>query len=385
MTSTNLLKLSLYLGLAAGSLMPAFSQNKFTVNGQLGKELQGKVILQYYSHPNIFVRDSAMVVNGKFQFSGEVGDPYYASIQFMDGGVERKMLKPVDFNSFFLEGAAIKISSTDSIGRATITGGKTQTESLGRAALLEDLNKQYKPLAQLQGKYRMERDNEAAAALQKDITPILAKQEKIDSAWMAGHMDSYAAFLLWIKKQRGFIEKEGMTKFNLFSAAIRNSEQGKLFSERIKLSQKLAIGNTAPDISVKDTLGNNIALSSMRGKYVLLVFWVRDVVNYDAFAFNMRKISKRFKDKNFVTFGVSYDPEQRWREVIKSSGFNWVQTNDFDGFDNRMSVSETAKAYGIYSGSVPQGFLIGPDGKILKRKLAIFDGELGLELEKLVK
>ncbi|EDM35534.1 thiol:disulfide interchange protein [Pedobacter sp. BAL39] len=364
---------------------PAFSQHKFTINGQLAKDIQGKVILQYNSHPNTYVRDSAIVRNGAFSLQGEVGDPYFASLQFSDNKGGPKMGRVSDYKGFFVEGGTIKIVSADSIGNAAVTGGKGQADYLHRVALLKTLNDQYRPLAEQQAKMRMERNMEAAEALQKQIAPILAQQEKIDSAWIAASPDSYAAFLLWIKTQRGFIEDEGIKGFNRYSAAVRNTEQGKLFAERIQLSKKLAIGNVAPDFTVKDSLGNPVTLSSLKGKNVMLLFWISNVFGFDSFAVNMRKVSKRFKDKNFVILGVSYDEDSRWREAMKATTYNWVHTTDVGGIGNKEAISKTAKAYGLSLGAVPQGFLIGPDGKILMRRLALTDAELGLELEKAVK
>ena len=81
-----------------------------------------------------------------------------------------------------------------------------------------------------------------------------------------------------------------------------------------------------------------------------------------------------FKDKNFTIIGVSLDrPDARaaWIKAIKDDGLVWNQVSDLKYWNN-----DVANLYRI--SSIPQNFLIGPDGKIIAKNLRGADLEIKL-------
>ena len=119
----------------------------------------------------------------------------------------------------------------------------------------------------------------------------------------------------------------------------------------------------APDFTQNDAEGKPISLSSFRGKYVLVDFWAswcgpcrRENPNVVA-AYN------EFKDKSFTILGVSLDQDkQKWLDAIKNDGLSWTHVSDLAYWNNAV-----AKKYHVES--IPQNYLIGPDGKIVAKNL----------------
>jgi mycoredoxin-dependent peroxiredoxin len=126
----------------------------------------------------------------------------------------------------------------------------------------------------------------------------------------------------------------------------------------------IAIGDPAPDFTLRDQFGQDIALSSYRGsKAVALVFY--------PYAFSgvctgeMSGIRARLDE--FLTFdtevlAISCDPVYALRAFSDSDGLNFPLLSDF------WPHGEVARAYGVFdeSAGCPErsSYVIGKDGRV---------------------
>lgn len=125
----------------------------------------------------------------------------------------------------------------------------------------------------------------------------------------------------------------------------------------------VGLGQTAPEIKLPDPNGKEIALSSLRGKYVLVDFWASWCAPCRAENPNVVKAYQQYKDKNFTIFSVSLDQKKEvWVKAIKDDGLTWNHVSDLKFWD-----SEPAKAYGVEA--IPANFLLDPAGKIIAMNL----------------
>ncbi len=132
------------------------------------------------------------------------------------------------------------------------------------------------------------------------------------------------------------------------------------YVDKMKLT---AVGQPAPEIALPDPDGQVVALSSMKGKYVLVDFWAKWCGPCRQENPNVVRAYQKYKDKGFTVFGVSLDRNREdWLQAIKEDHLTWTHVSDL-----KYWQSEAAKTYNITG--IPFSVLLDPNGVIIAKNL----------------
>ncbi|WP_321348786.1 TlpA disulfide reductase family protein [uncultured Draconibacterium sp.] len=121
-------------------------------------------------------------------------------------------------------------------------------------------------------------------------------------------------------------------------------------------------GDNSPEIVLPDPDGNDVALSSLRGKVVLIQFWaavdrgsrIQNPVLVEAY--------NKYKRKGFEIYQVSVDVNRaEWVDAIDQDKLSWINVGDMEGSKLAAAV------YNVQS--VPYNYLLDEEGKIVAKNL----------------
>lgn len=121
-------------------------------------------------------------------------------------------------------------------------------------------------------------------------------------------------------------------------------------------------GDMAADFTItNDDYPGGLAISSLRGKYVVLEFWASWCPDCRRITPTMVELHDKFASDSVVFIGVSFDTDkEKWQSYVKENGMKWTQYSELKKWKKETTIDEPYKVRWI-----PTMYLIGKDGKIV--------------------
>ncbi|MFM9911075.1 MAG: redoxin domain-containing protein [Chitinophagaceae bacterium] len=330
--------------------------NSFTLTGKIKGIDSGWVSLVYSKGDSSYV-DSAKLNAGTFSFSGSTEYPQMAMLSMKDEANYENISR------FYLENSNITAEALkDSIGAAIYKGSATQeefTKLSGTTKVFEDKMKVLGEVWQNAGTNKKLKDS-----LSKQADGIQKEEQEVIKKFISDNPNSYVAASK-IRDLYSYNPKvpEFEKAYNGLDQSIKNSPLGKKIGLMLEIAQKTDIGKPSIDFTMNDLNGKPVALSSLKGNYVLLDFWASWCGPCRAENPNVKKAYQKFHAKGFEIIGVSMDDSKEdWIKAIKKDGLPWVHVSDLKGWK-----CEAGKLYGIQG--IPMNYLLDKEGKIVAKGL----------------
>lgn len=144
--------------------------------------------------------------------------------------------------------------------------------------------------------------------------------------------------------------------FNVAMNNLTNEVKLKTIKNIIGNFQRIAKGQISPSFNYKDVEGNEVTLESLKGKYVYIDCWASWCGPCIKEIPALKKLKKKFKNKNIQFVGISTDRDQEaWKKMVEKKNMEGIQLHI-------GSDQEFMQAFMV--NSIPRFILIDKEGKI---------------------
>lgn len=353
------------------------NRNVFTVRGSIDQEGYEYIKISRLDVDRPTLIDSARIRNnGKFKFRVEADYTDFYQLGFSGSNFITLLAEPgekikITFNSAFLpnefqvEGSEgtekIKILDYD------LSVTKRRLDSLGTL---------YSNASEEPG------FDSIGPGLEKQFNNVIKEQRNKNIAFVINNLTSLASIKALYQKidentyvlndlrdlQYLKIVNDSLTKYYPDSKHVQalsrdfTNEMNQLYANRLQ-----AIAKNLPEVKLDPDLtsvnGKRIALSSLKGRYVLLTFWsVRspECMNENR---QLKEIYKKYKNQGFEIYQINIDhDESEWRSTVKFEELPWISVREDD-------TNELPNARIFNVKSVPANYLFDKEGKIIATNL----------------
>jgi len=347
---------------------------KVVIKGIFPEDKQGTVYLEQSDVDRNTRIDTAVIRKGKVHFTIELQGPEFYQIGLGNN----------DFVSILaMPGENIELV----FGESPLITNYTVSGSPGSEKVRDLDIKLYKTKVSLDSVsqlYSSLSDNDILSkgpVLEKQYTDLMAEQRKYNIGFILENISSMASvkalyqridddtYVLYQPRDLQFLKivsdtlsvKYPTSKHVLALTENFKNEYNKLYLDHLTSVALQSTDKIDPDLP--DTDGNRVKLSSLRGKYVLMCFWVTTGETSMENLLELKSIYKSYHGKGLEIYQISLDRNvEQWKNVVKFEEIPWISVREDDPLNPRF-----ATIFNIQQ--LPSNMLFDPQGEIINVNL----------------
>ncbi len=297
------------------------AQNKlngpFTVNVSITNIHSAKRAVLYYANNSKLQKDSVLIENGKFSFSGIIGEPTVATLVLRSENnykMESAQFKSNNTFDFYLAPGLSEIKADSSLKKSTIQSSSKYVSDYNQyKSLIKEFFKNFNSIKRVDTLDQAEFLNIRYQALRESVYKI----------YILNNPSSPVAILAFGDYCRSIVSDSLKSLYYSITDSIRALPSGLKYERLFKALDRVKIGLQAPEFEINDINGMPIKLSSFKGEYLLIDFWASWCYPCRKGHPELIEIYNRFKNKDFTIISISLDKkdtEAVWRKAIMQDG-----------------------------------------------------------------
>jgi thiol-disulfide isomerase/thioredoxin len=353
------------------------NKNTFTINGTIKEKGQKTVFLNRVKVNTLVFEDSSKISkSGKFSFKIKATIPDFYQLGYSN----------TDFITL-LAGPAEKIDlvfSGKNLYRDYTVSGSEGSEKVRMLDLrlaetkrkLDSLRTVYAAASKEPGfdkkgpELEAEFNNTLKAIRQKNIEFIINNLKSMASIMAIYQKIDNDNYVLYDSRDLQYMKIVSDTLGHYYPnspnvQALTEDFRKELNQMYSKNLQNIAKSSPVIDLdpNLKDITGKRIALSSLKGKVVLLTFWSVESKECIAENLQLKDIYKTYSKKGFEIYQINVDQnEEAWRNEVRFDELPWINTREDDPLN-----PQNARLFNVRS--IPANYLYDRNGEIIASNL----------------
>lgn len=320
--------------------------------------------------------DTLFIKNGNFQYDLTFEEPVwitfypYAAIRTGTDGISRVLMTNKTMTVLWFPGEQLKITGEmepDYLSYQVSGSAFSQEESQFRLNQ-KDLMLQIDRLqSQLDSLASVGAPDSLVSKLYIQGLQVVQFLEEKQMDYIRTHdFSDLSAYLLLQQPLDTFIlyyeRFEEKAKASAFGKVLENSYMRGLSQKALAQPRRIESGSPALDFTLPDLKGNNVTLSSLKGKYLVLDFWGSWCIWCMKGIPQMTSYYAKYKDKVEFVGVACNDNEDDWKKAISEHNLQWTQLffsgdginipalYNISGFPTKIIIDPDFNIVGIFSG-----------------------------------
>ena len=369
---SSLLSSTLTIMLTISVLSCSSKPERGNINGNLKNFKESYVYLDEITIESAIPKDSAKVdEKGNFTLKFDTKEPSFYRLRLAENNY---ILLIVD------DKEQIEFSAdANNMGKTAQVKGSAESEKLFYAT--HHLQRNAEQLDSLNAVFQREQNNPALDSIKMVLQEAFNRMTEEEIVFIKSFIDKNTNSLACLAMIDKLSPDDNLAYYKKIDESLNkslpNNSYSKMFHKKVLELSRLSIGAVAPEISLNTPDGKTIALSSLKGKVVLVDFWASWCRPCRAENPNVVRMYNTYKDKGFEVYSVSLDKDKApWIKAISDDQLIWPSHVSDLGYWQ----SSVVKQYNI--SGIPFTCLLDKEGKIVAKGLR--GEELELKIKQLL-